>query len=486
MASSSGTFSGEANGGVGRHTPSVGRRCDVSGRLSEMPCQTLGPRCPLLPRAGLDWARLDLLIAMGRRAIAASSLESGWAMTLSHAVEAAEADAGLLFAVTPAGQGRLVASQGFCRLSDKGGPLSRSSLWLDLDRDLDLMSWARAAFDLPSEARCFESTLVGRDGPCGLIALFWLQPCADASRSPPRDPFLTRVAEAVAQSLDTMRLGSNLEQAQKELKQTQKDFEQAQKELWQAQTACKQAQEHSEQARREIDQASQRDRRRRAFLGAIAHELTSALNALNGSIHLSDELRTRAPEHLARSRRVVDLACHRLSRLIGDLGDLGRLGLDRFSLRLSRVDVRTILTPSLNACARELAGSGVSLIADLGDEPLVIEADGDRLVQIVDNLLVNARRHTQSGFIKVRAWREDTGEIALSVKDSGSGLDKETLAALFEPFWSERARWHSHLGGMGMGLCLSREIVARLGGRMWARSDGPGQGSDFELRFRGI
>ena len=83
----------------------------------------------------------------------------------------------------------------------------------------------------------------------------------------------------------------------------------------------------------------------------------------------------------------------------------------------------------------------------------------------------------------MRAWREASGEIALRVRDSGAGLDKAQLAALFESFWSDRARWHSHHGGMGLGLCLSRELVARLGGRMWARSDGPGQGSAFELRF---
>lgn len=472
MASLSGGLSGEASRDAGRRTPSAGVRHGELGHCGEVPRQTRAARCALCPHSELDWTRLDDLLAMGRRALLAPSLEAGWSVILDHAVEAARADAGILCLVTPAGEGRLVASQGFGARSGAVDALSRRPLSLDVD----LSAWARTELDLPSETRCFESTLIGRDGPCGVLALFWLKACADEARAPDRDPFLTRVAEAAAQSLDTLRLGQSREQAQKELKQAQSSCEQAQKELKQAQNNC-------EQVRREVAAARRRDLSRRAFLGAIAHELNTALNAFSGSLRLRDELGTDSAEHGARARRVVDLAIQRLTRLIGDLSDLSRLGIDRFPLRRSRLDVRAILIPALDACARELTGSDVSLIADLGDEPLLIEADGERLAQIVDNLLLNARRHTERGFIEVRAWREASGEIALRVRDSGAGLDKAQLAALFESFWSDRARWHSHHGGMGLGLCLSRELVARLGGRMWARSDGPGQGSAFELRF---
>ena len=105
MASLSGGLSGEASRDAGRRTPSAGVRHGELGHCGEVPRQTRVARCALCPRSELDWTRLDDLLAMGRRALLAPSLEAGWFVILDHAVEAARADAGILCLVTPAGEG---------------------------------------------------------------------------------------------------------------------------------------------------------------------------------------------------------------------------------------------------------------------------------------------------------------------------------------------------------------------------------------------
>ena len=189
-----------------------------------------------------------------------------------------------------------------------------------------------------------------------------------------------------------------------------------------------------------------------------------------------------ASEAAHRTGQVVRTALQRLSRLIDDLADLGRLGMGRMSLRKERCELTGLLSLALDKLRAELEGAHIELRADFGNAPLFVEADSDRLAQIFDNLLSNARRYTEEGFIEVKAALLGN-EAFVCIQDSGMGIPAEQIGVLFEPFWSERAHFDGRQGGMGIGLSIAHQLVVRQGGRLEVTSEGVGKGSRFEIRF---
>ena len=448
-------------------------------------------------------SRIDGLQAMGRQCLCVPTREEGHARLLAHALDVAEADAGLLFEVTANGQGRLIAAQGLALTLPRGeaarapslspSPSSPLSLDLDLDLDLDLEFAAhfRERLGLPARTRCFEAALLGRDGPCGVLVLYWFAardeaadlpaveparalpdtlPDTDMDLDPDEDeatadqaaagaPFLERVAEQCAQGLEHLRLSWNLDQALHQL-----------------------------------DERERHERQRRAFFGAIAHELRSPLNALRGGLKLLDELNglggasagaragSREAAQRRRAERIIEQALACQARLLDDLAALARLELGRLRMTIERCELTGLLADALDRARAGGVPSTVALHAALGQRPLFVEADAVRLAQIFDNLLANALRYTDAGAVAVSAAREG-GEAVVRVEDSGLGISAERLASLFEPIWSERARFDERRGGMGLGLSVAHELTGLLGGRLTATSRGPGLGSRFEVRL---
>jgi CheY-like chemotaxis protein len=119
---------------------------------------------------------------------------------------------------------------------------------------------------------------------------------------------------------------------------------------------------------------------------------------------------------------------------------------------------------------------------DVPEQPLMVEADGMRLAQVVSNLLNNAAKYTdRGGKIRVRAYREADGNLLVSVRDNGHGIPASMLALVFEPFAQvDRERG---AGGLGIGLTLVRRLVELHGGTVEARSEGLGAGAEFLVRL---
>ncbi|MDR0966603.1 MAG: HAMP domain-containing histidine kinase [Myxococcales bacterium] len=397
--------------------------------------------------SGEHLARIDNLMAMGRQCLCVRDREEGHALLLAHAMDAAEADIGLLFEVSSVGRGRLVAAQGRPHLPALCESLCHQR---ELPLDIELAALFHEKLQLPRHARFFETPLIGRDGPCGVLVFFWLQSPADESEGiegTAHDPYLERVAEQCAQCLEHLRICWSLDQALER-----------------------------------VEEVTQQQRQQKAFFSAVAHELRSPMNALLGGLQLFAESGRGLTSIETRVGRVIQRALQCQARLIDDLTDLGRLGIDRLSIQMSCCDLTELLSLSLDKLQGEIDASRVQLRADLGPGPLLVEADGDRLAQIFDNLLSNARRHTEEGFIEVSAALE-SGEAVVRVEDSGGGMAQARLDALFEPFWSAKARFDEQSGGMGIGLSIAHELVVRQKGQLTAASDGIGKGSRFEVRF---
>ena len=218
------------------------------------------------------------------------------------------------------------------------------------------------------------------------------------------------------------------------------------------------------------------DRMRADFLGMVSHELRTPLAAIKGST--STVLMTPQSFGLAEMRqffRIIDEQADRMSGLIGDLLDAGRIDAGTLSVAPEPSDVGDLVEQARTAFLS--VGSRHTVLIDLPADLPRVMADRDRIAQVLNNLLANAARHSpETAPIRIDAER-DGMHVAISISDEGRGVTPERLARLF--------RKYGDVGdgeprvGTGLGLAICKGLVEAHGGRIRAESGGPGQGSRF-------
>lgn len=227
------------------------------------------------------------------------------------------------------------------------------------------------------------------------------------------------------------------------------------------------------------------DRRKDEFLAMLGHELR---NPLAPVLHALDVLRRARPEHLEDedwALAVMDRQLAHLRRIVDDLLDMGRISRGIVELQRETLDLRDIIAPALETVRPLVDRLRHELSIDLPTEPLWIDADATRLVQVVINLLHNAAKYTPpGGRLAVSIHREDDKAI-LRVRDNGHGISPDLLGHVFDLFTQgEVGIDRAERGlGLGLGLTLVRRLVEMHGGRVTAASEGAGLGSVFELRL---
>jgi PAS domain S-box-containing protein len=221
------------------------------------------------------------------------------------------------------------------------------------------------------------------------------------------------------------------------------------------------------------------DHQRSDFIAVLSHELRNPLAPIRNSLVLLERTDPSTEAHL-RAREVLARQTEQLSRLVDDLLDIGRLTHGKIVLQLTRLDAREIVRASCDAVRAIFEDRGVILEHEESPEPAWVEADGERLGQMVGNLLNNALKFTPpSGLVSVRvAPVEDRCEIL--VRDTGAGILPTDLERIFEPFVQGERAAVSH-GGMGIGLSLVRELASRQGGTVRVSSEGHGKGAEFVI-----
>ena len=207
----------------------------------------------------------------------------------------------------------------------------------------------------------------------------------------------------------------------------------------------------------------------------IAHELRTPLTVIQGALEaMLDGVYPTDRENLQAA-----LAQTRtLSRLVEDLRLLALADAGQIHLHTALLDLAPLLREIVEAHQPQAQERGVKLMLETPPSLPFVEADRDRLVQVLSNLLGNALRYVpQQGHITVQA-RSEGREIIVSVSDDGPGIPPQDLPYLFERFWrGDRARRQA-TGGSGLGLTIARALVHAHGGRLWAESV-EGTGSTF-------
>jgi signal transduction histidine kinase len=218
--------------------------------------------------------------------------------------------------------------------------------------------------------------------------------------------------------------------------------------------------------REAIEQLKLHDRMQQEFINVAAHELRTPTQAILGY----SELFYLRPESREESIKAIVRNAERLQRLSSDILDVTRIEGHRLELLKEKFNLSEVIASSVEDAKRRIDDSKIKI--EYTSKNMVVEADRERIIQVISNLLSNAVKFTKHGTIYVSEENKD-GQVIVSVKDTGTGIDSEIIPRLFTKFTSKSQT------GTGLGLFLSRSILEAHGGKIWAKNNNDEKGSTF-------
>jgi signal transduction histidine kinase len=230
----------------------------------------------------------------------------------------------------------------------------------------------------------------------------------------------------------------------------------------------------SERFRGMVAKLAEAEQLKRSFLMSVTHELRTPLTAIRGHVEALREGIVSDPEQVRASLDIVAAETDRLERLVGDILDLAKLQAHRFTVRHEEVDLERVLDQAYGAFTEEARRREIDYRLEGATAAPVIVSDGDRVLQVITNLLSNAFRWTPDGGRIELQLGASNGTVAVDVLDSGPGVALTQRQRIFEPFVSD------DVNGTGLGLPIARELAVALGGGIELESKN-GRGSRFRL-----
>ncbi len=231
--------------------------------------------------------------------------------------------------------------------------------------------------------------------------------------------------------------------------------------------------------RRRAEALAEADRRKDEFLAMLSHELRAPLAPL---LSAAEVMRAGGPlpdPQLEWAREMVARQVTHMAGLLEDLLDLSRITVGKIRIRKEPIRLEEVVERALSTTRGRIDARGQRLSVSTPSESVWLNADPDRIEQVLVNLLRNASAYTDpGGAIQVSAEAEGDSAV-VRVQDDGIGMDAETLERIFEPFAQGPGSAERSEGGLGVGLSLTRALVELHGGSIRAHSPGPGRGSEF-------
>ena len=224
------------------------------------------------------------------------------------------------------------------------------------------------------------------------------------------------------------------------------------------------------------------DRLKDEFLATLAHELRNPLAPIRNAVQILNLKGSPTPTAQA-ARDVIDRQVTHMVRLIDDLLDVSRITRGKLDLRQERVELAAVIEQALETSRPLIEAAGHDLLVSPPAEPVPLHGDPVRLAQVFSNLLNNAAKYTEGrGKIWLTAQREGD-DVVVKVRDTGKGIELDSLDAIFEMFTQVDRSLDRGPGGLGIGLTLVKRLVELHGGTVTAFSEGPGRGSEFTVRL---
>jgi signal transduction histidine kinase len=219
-----------------------------------------------------------------------------------------------------------------------------------------------------------------------------------------------------------------------------------------------------------VEQLKDHDRMQREFINVAAHELRTPIQAIIGYsdlFHLRPESREEAIKAISRN-------AERLERLTRDILDVTRIEGHRLDLNKEKFDISEVVASVIEDTQRRIEDSNIKF--QYIPKEILVQADRMRINQVVSNLLSNAVKFTKQGTIYISTDNED-GQVLVSVKDTGSGIDPEIISRLFTKFTSKSQT------GTGLGLFISKSIIEAHNGKIWGENNKDSKGATFMFRL---
>jgi two-component system CheB/CheR fusion protein len=227
------------------------------------------------------------------------------------------------------------------------------------------------------------------------------------------------------------------------------------------------------------------DRRKDEFLAMLAHELRNPLAPIRNAVQVIQLLSPPEPR-LRRCTELIERQVQHLCRLVDDLLDVSRITRGKVTLQKKTVDLGGLIAHAVEGCRPMIDARRHKFTVTLPAETVWLEADPTRLEQVLANLLANATRYTpEGGHVWLTAERT-ANDVVIRVRDDGIGIPAALLPKVFDVFTQGDRSLARSEGGLGIGLTLVKSLVEMHGGIVEARSEGPGKGSEFGIRFPAV
>lgn len=235
------------------------------------------------------------------------------------------------------------------------------------------------------------------------------------------------------------------------------------------------------------DEADRANRLKTEFLANISHEIRTPMNIILGFTSVLEK-EVKSSEHLKLLGAVRDNGST-LMKLINDLLDLSKIESGKLDIYPSPIDMEELFKETELVFSETVSSKNIRLILEPEKSKIVLMMDGIRLRQIIFNLVGNAIKFTEEGYVKIsyKTAKESKGlyALTLSVEDTGIGIDSSQLDSVFENFTQQEGQNHAKYGGTGLGLAITKKLAEAMNGEVSVTS-AKGKGSVFTVHFTAV
>ena len=222
------------------------------------------------------------------------------------------------------------------------------------------------------------------------------------------------------------------------------------------------------------------------FLAMLSHELRTPLTPVISALESLEIEPTRAEDtkaSLAMIRRNIELE----TQLIDDLLDFTRIARDKMQLRFAPIDAHQAVSNVVEICRAEVRSKKLNVHLNLRAKNCRVTADPAKFQQIIWNLLKNAIKFTpEEGDVTISSDNPSETVFTISLRDTGIGMEPEVMQRIFDPFEQGNRSFEHRVGGLGLGLAISKSLTQAHGGTLTAQSDGANRGSTFTLSMQAL
>ena len=222
--------------------------------------------------------------------------------------------------------------------------------------------------------------------------------------------------------------------------------------------------------------------RKDEFLAMLAHELRNPLAPISAAAQVL-RIAPGQPDKVRQYSEVITRQVNHMTTLVNDLLDVSRVTRGMVQLEMAEVDIKAVVTQAAEQVQPLIEAGRHTLLVQPGAAPSLVRGDRARLIQVTANLLANAAKYTPAGGRIVLSVEALGDRVRIDVADNGSGIEVALLPQVFDLFVQGKRTPDRAQGGLGLGLALVKNIVGMHGGKVAARSDGPGQGSTFTVEL---